>query len=126
VSRGLWRVLGLLAVVCGAAGVVLPLVPTTPFLLLAAFAFARSSPRLEAWLLHHRVFAPMIHDWRRYGAIPRVAKISAVALMAATLGGSILLGLAWWIVVVHTVVLIGVATFVLSRPSSPSHDAQRL
>lgn len=51
--RALWLTLGLVSTACGVAGVVLPLVPTTPFLLLAAYAFARSSPRLHNWIMMH-------------------------------------------------------------------------
>ena len=59
----LWLTLGLLATACGVAGIVLPLVPATPFLLLAAFAFARSSPRLHGWLVAHpRLGRPIDYD----------------------------------------------------------------
>ena len=64
-----WFALGFLALGLGALGVVLPLLPTTPFVLLAAFAFARSSERWHAWLLNHRIFGPIITDWREHGAI---------------------------------------------------------
>src|SRR5690606_8396288 len=63
--RSLWLTFGLVCVGLALAGVVLPLLPATPFLLLAAFAFTRSSPRLHAWLLGHRHFGPLIEDWRR-------------------------------------------------------------
>ena len=56
----MWLLGGLAAVAVGAVGVVLPLLPTTPFLLVAAFAFARSSERLDRWLREHRTFGPLI------------------------------------------------------------------
>jgi uncharacterized membrane protein YbaN (DUF454 family) len=80
-TRILWLILGVLSTACGIAGVLLPLVPTTPFLLLAAFAFARSSPRLHNWLITHPQLGPPIADWRAHGAINRRAKIMAVVVM---------------------------------------------
>lgn len=62
----------------GVIGVFLPVLPTTPFIILAAACFARSSPRLEAWLLSHRIFGPLLRDWRERGAIPRRAKLAAL------------------------------------------------
>src|SRR4029450_4529784 len=79
-----WLALGFIATGCAIAGAVLPLVPTTPFLLLAAYAFARSSPRLHAWLLNHRQFGPLITNWEQHGAIPRGAKITAMVMIALT------------------------------------------
>ena len=70
----LWATLGLLCVALAMVGVVLPLVPTVPFLLLAAFFFARSSSRLHTWLLTHRTFGPLIVDWQSSGAIRPAAK----------------------------------------------------
>ena len=59
----LWTLVGILFVVLGAIGAVLPLLPTTPFVLVAAWCFARSSPRLHRWLLESRLFGPMLRDW---------------------------------------------------------------
>jgi uncharacterized membrane protein YbaN (DUF454 family) len=68
-----------------ALGVVLPLLPTTPFLLLAAGCFARSSARFYRALLGNRIFGPLIRDWREHGAIPRRAKILAITLMLSVM-----------------------------------------
>lgn len=112
----LWMMLGVFSVGAALAGVVLPLVPTTPFLLLAAFAFARSSPRLEAWLLNHPRFGPLILDWRMEGAIGRRSKAVAVATMAATPIVTWGVGASATVLTVQVVVLAMAATFVLSRP----------
>jgi uncharacterized membrane protein YbaN (DUF454 family) len=71
------------------AGVFLPLVPTTPFLLLAAACFARSSPRMHRWLLSNPVFGPTLAQWRREHAIPRSAKRKAYLVVVATFALSI-------------------------------------
>lgn len=118
-TRPLWLIIGLVSVGCGIAGIALPLVPTTPFVLLAAYCFARSSPRLEAWLLAHRTFGPIIDNWRRHGSIDRRVKHVAVALMAAAFVLSLILRLPQWVLIAQGVVLLGAATFVLTRPSGP-------
>ncbi len=77
--RGLFLALGLALVALGFVGAFLPVLPTTPFLILAAACFARSSKRLESWLLEHRRFGPVLREWRLRGAIPRKAKLMALA-----------------------------------------------
>src|SRR5690606_32626271 len=101
--RIVWVGVGLLATACGIAGIVLPLVPTTPFLLLAAFAFARSSPRLHAWLVEHPRLGPPIADWRDHGAISRRAKIAAAVVMLATFAGSAAAGVRGTVLVIQAV-----------------------
>lgn len=77
--RGVYIVVGLLFVALGFVGAFLPVLPTTPFLILAVACFARSSQRLESWLLDHPRFGPVLHDWRQRGAIPRKAKMMSLA-----------------------------------------------
>ena len=122
-KRALWLVLGLLSTACGIAGIVLPLVPTTPFLLVAAYAFARSSPRLHAWLVLHPRLGPPIRHWRAHGAISRPAKRTAVVVMVATFALSVALGVALWLLLVQAAVLTVVTAFILSRPDGPDADA---
>ena len=80
---------GFACVGLGVAGLVLPVLPTTPFMLLAAACFSRSSPRFHSWLLHHRIFGPIVSEWERHRAIAWKTKLWAIALMSATLAVSI-------------------------------------
>ena len=111
--------IGLISLGLGGAGIFVPLLPTTPFVLVAAFAFANSSERLHRWLLDHNVFGPLIDDWRRHRAIGRTAKTMSVLSMFAILAISWLLDVATWIIVVQALILGCSATFILSRPSPP-------
>lgn len=117
--RPVWLVCGCLCVLLGAIGIFLPLLPTTPFMLLAAWCFARSSDRLHDWLLAHRTFGPMIQNWRDHRAIPRKAKIYSVGAMAAAFGLSVALGLRWEALLAQAIVLCMTATFILTRPDGP-------
>ena len=81
-SRHFWTVAGFLSLAVGAIGVLLPLLPTVPFVILAAFCFARGNPELERWLVEHRVYGPHIQAWRERGAISRKGKIAATAAFA--------------------------------------------
>jgi uncharacterized protein len=96
VIRAAYLLLGISALLLGAAGAVLPLLPTVPFLILAAFCFARSSPALEHRLLHHPLIGPHIIAWRRRGAISRRGKRAALAAFALSAGlGFALLSWPW-------------------------------
>ena len=117
--RGLWVVFGLVCVGLAIVGIALPLVPTTPFLLLAAFAFARSSPRLHAWLVRHKRFGPLIENWRERGAISPRTKAMSVGMMALMPPLSFGFGAPAWTVVLQAVILTGSAAFILTRPNGP-------
>lgn len=111
-------IVGYLLIAIGFVGAFLPIMPTTPFLILAAGCFARSSPRLERWLLGHPRFGPLLQNWRERGAIPRKAK--ALSCTGMAVGYS-----AFWLVStpsaplaagVTALILVG-TVFVLSRPT---------
>src|SRR5688572_10209581 len=76
---------GLLSLLLGAVGAFVPLLPTVPFVILAAFCFARSSPRLEAWLLDHHVFGQHIRNWRHQRAITKRGKRAAIAAFTVSI-----------------------------------------
>ena len=82
--RFIYRLLGILSLLLGGIGLLLPLLPTVPFVILAAFFFAKGSPGLERWLLEHPRFGPHITAWRTRGAISRKGKHAAFAAFAAS------------------------------------------
>lgn len=100
----------------GLAGVVLPLVPTTPFLLLAAWAASRGSPRLHRWLYEHPYIGRVLLAWERERAVPRSAKISGCLLLVLSLAGIWWFTPDWRISAVAAVLFTGLASFLLTRP----------
>ncbi|WP_424859136.1 YbaN family protein [Tepidimonas sp. HKU77] len=114
----LWRTLASVSLLLGLVGVVLPVLPTVPFLLLAAWAGGRGWPSLEARLLAHPRHGPVIRQWRERGAVPRRAKWLATAMM---LGSATVL---WWSPVAPWIrgavylVLLGVALWLWRRPEA--------
>ena len=118
--RLLWLLVGLMCVALGALGVVVPLLPTTPFLLVAAFAFARSSARLTRWLHEHRTFGPLIENWQKYGSIDRKSKTTSIVVIVLTPVITFLIGVPWWALAAQVAVLSCSATFILTRPLPPA------
>jgi uncharacterized protein len=111
-----WLIAGWFSLGLGAVGAVLPLVPTVPFLLLAAAAFSRSSPQMHLWLSRESILAPHIQAWRRSGAICRRAKTMAALGMVASLLLSYSLSVPTIVLGGQALVLGAIAVFVLSRP----------
>jgi hypothetical protein len=90
---GGWACLGLAVI-----GAVLPLIPTTPFVLLASWCFYRGSPRIHAWLHRSRLFGPTLDDWQHYHGIRRGLKHRAIVMVLAVVAVSLFLNsLAWWL-----------------------------
>jgi len=119
IQRWSWFVLGWVMVGLGIIGLMLPVMPTTIFMILAAGCFSHSSPRFERWLLEHRWFGGPIRRWRERGAIPRGIKMVAISSMAA--GFAILLATvrpALWLDFALGAVLLACAIYVVSRPDT--------
>ena len=96
-----------------------PLMPTTVFLILAAFCFSRGSERLHDWLVNHRTFGPMLSDWRNHHAISRRGKVLAGIAMIAVLVISVALEVPPWVLALQAVILTAVAAFLFTRPLPP-------
>lgn len=116
VVKTLFVVLGALSLLLGLVGIFVPLLPTTPFLLLAAALWVRSSPKLYVWLLAHRRLGPYIRNFRENRAIPLRAKILSVTLLWATLLYCIFFVVEewWWAQLALLAVAVGVTWHILS------------
>lgn len=95
--RWLYFGIGVTSLVTGILGIFLPVLPTTPFVLLAAACFARSSERFHTWLLNHRIAGPLIREWCEHRSVPRQAKRWAYLLMTLSFGSSLLIVSSWWL-----------------------------
>jgi len=116
--RGVFLALGTAALVLGVLGIFLPLLPTTPFVLLAAACYARGSRRFYQWLLAQRTFGPIVHEWQHYRSIPYKTKLTAVVLMSLTLGTSIVFFVKpVWLKVALAVMGVGLAIWLYRMPS---------
>ena len=104
---------GMLCVAIGVIGIFVPLIPTTSPLLLAAFCFARSSPRFYHWLLHNRVFGSYIRNYREGRGMPLHSKITTLVLLWLTIGASVIYIGSWWIKLLLLLVAISVSIHIL-------------
>jgi uncharacterized membrane protein YbaN (DUF454 family) len=87
--RELFNLAGGVALALGVIGIFVPLLPTTPFVLLAAACFARGSERFHRWLLANPTFGPMVREWETHRSLPYRTKITGIVLMSATMAASI-------------------------------------
>lgn len=108
---------GSLSLGLGIVGIVLPVLPTTPLLLLAAFCYVRSSRRLYNWLLGHRIFGFYISNYINHKAVSRRARIAALILLWTTLTISFILVEIWYVRLILAVVGSAVSIHILSLKS---------
>ena len=115
-TRWLWWLLAYASLALGVIGVVVPGLPTVPFVLLSAFAAARGSQRLHARLLADRRFGPMIRDWQAQGAVSRRAKWLATTMMSACAVVMFLTAPKLWMAATGTAIMVVVAMWLWLRP----------
>lgn len=117
-ARWIYRGLAGVFIALGAVGVVLPLVPTTPFLIVAAWAAGKSSPALRHRLRAHPRYGPALVRWQDHGAVSRRAKVLAITLMTASWA------MLWftvgrpWLILMVGLFMTGLATYLASRPET--------
>lgn len=111
-----WRALAVVCLALAFIGLVLPVVPQLPFLLLGAAAAAKGWPRLDAWLLSHPVYGPVIVGWRHRRAIPALAKALAIFGLAMAMLAVFVLTEAVWLHVFSAAVAVATAVWIWSRP----------
>jgi uncharacterized membrane protein YbaN (DUF454 family) len=120
----LWRIAGAISLALGAIGIFVPVLPTTPFVLLASFCFARGSPALHRWLFANQAFGPMLREWDEHRSIPYRTKIAAIAMMSTSLAASIAFAVdPTWLQV--TLALLGIALAIrIYRIPSRDHPSR--
>jgi len=122
--RLLYFSLGCLFFCIGFVGVFLPIVPTTPFMLLALWGFSRSSPRFHNWLYTHRLFGPPLQQWQKFRVIPPVAKYCSVFFMLTSLVYlSLFTTTPVWIILIVAAIMAYGGWFILTKPSYPPVDS---
>ena len=120
IHRIIYLIIGWTFTGLGFVGAFLPILPTTPFLLVAVWAFSKSSPKLKRWLFMHPKFGFHIRNWFEHGAIDRKAKILSLSMMLLSVGFAILLSENIYIPIVLAVIMVATATFIVTRPSPSS------
>ena len=117
--RIFWLCLGFCSLFLGIIGILLPLLPTTPFLLLCAFSFSRSSKLCYNWLVSHAYLGKPIQDWQANGSIARKTKIFALVTIVATFAVSIALSVPVIVLWTQAIILSVVSLFIITRPEKP-------
>lgn len=124
IIRGCLVVIGGLSVVLGVLGIFLPVLPTTPFLLLAAACFARSSSRFHDWLMHHRWFGEYLRYYTDGLGIPRAIKCRAIAVLWLSMGVSVVFFVPWlWLQLLLVAIALAVSMYIWTRPTAPPVSA---
>lgn len=120
IKRTFWLLFGLVSLLLGIVGVFLPLLPTTPFVLLSAYCFSKSSKRLHLWLLNHKLFGSLISDWEKHGVIRTKTKCIATASMLILVSYPLFfLPINIWVKFTVIITMLSVLCFIWTRPSSP-------
>ncbi|MBT7861868.1 MAG: YbaN family protein [Gemmatimonadetes bacterium] len=121
--RILFFVIGTMSVVAGVVGILLPLIPTTPFLLLAAWCYARSSERFYRLLLSNRWLGPYIRNYRDGRGMSLRAKVSTLAVLwIAIIFGAGFVAPVLWLSLVLVGIAIGVTTYLVRLPTCPAEE----
>lgn len=116
IPRWVYVVFAWVLLALGVIGIVVPGLPTTPFVLVAAWAAARGSTRLHDWLQAHQIFGPIIRDWESNGAVSRRAKWSATIMMVICAIIVFLTAPKWWMAAIATAIMSIVSTWLWLRP----------
>jgi len=122
VARALYLGLALCFLLLGIVAIFVPVLPTTPFILLSAWAAARSSPRLLAWLEQHRAFGPLLRDWRAGGVVHRPAKWTATGVMSASAAYLLYTVTPRWAALLAIVCMAAVLLWLWRRPEARTED----
>jgi uncharacterized membrane protein YbaN (DUF454 family) len=124
-KRFILAALGIISLSLGVLGIILPVLPTTPFLLLASYLFLKSSLRLHDWLIHHRILGSYIYNYITYRAIPKKTKVLGISVLWATLSVSIYIVSHPYVTAVLVLVGTGVTIHLLKMKTLTSEERLR-
>jgi len=117
-QRNLYRVAGTISFGLGMLGIALPMLPTTPFLLLSVYCYARSSEKLYFWLINHKVFGEYIRNYREKNGVPLKLKIWVLSLLWTTISYSAFFIVdAIWVKILLMIIAVGVTIHILKLPT---------
>ena len=116
--RFLFYSIGVTSLSLGAIGAFLPILPTVPFLLVSAWAFARSSPQLQQRILNHPSYGHHVRNWQEKGAISRLAKIWAIGAMSLSVAVTIWMSLPLWTIAMQAGICALVGAYIVTRPEA--------
>lgn len=115
-----WWIVGFAGLGLALVGLVMPIMPTVPFLIVAAYGFNRSSPRFHAWIMNHPVFGPQLREWLEHRAIdPRVKLLVVVSMAIGLCVSFFILPRPWWLAQVAVLTLVG--GYIVTRNNPPKH-----
>ena len=120
--RYFWIGLGCLSLTLGVIGIFLPVLPTTPFLLLAAWSFSQGSERLHQWIMSHPTLSPPIKDWQTNRSIKRQVKVLASISMLVVFALTLSMSVPGWAATAQALILMAVGVFIWSRPEIPADE----
>lgn len=122
-ARWVYFSCGMVSLILGIIGAFLPVMPTTIFIIIAAWCFSKSSEKMELWLLNHKSFGPPLRDWQDYGAIPYRIKIIAISMIFVSFAlSSWALWGRWHILAIVGATLLAVTLYIATRPKPPVHN----
>jgi uncharacterized membrane protein YbaN (DUF454 family) len=115
--RNILLICGILSLILAFVGILLPLLPTVPLVLLASFLFSRSSPRFHRWLLNNNIFGPIIKDWEETKSISLKAKIISISILVLSIGLSVILFVSHALIrFILITIAIGVSAYIIRIP----------
>jgi len=124
--RALWITAGTISLALGIIGIVLPVLPTTPFLLLTAYCYDRGSERLHKWLMDNRVFGDYIRNYSEGRGIPMRAKVTAISVLWVTIGISAYFFMPWlWVRILLIMIAVAVTIHLIRLPTLGKQDRAR-
>lgn len=126
IVKYLYIIGGSLSLILGIVGIFIPVLPTTPFLLLASFCYLRSSERMYNWLMNHKIFGAYIYSYLTYKAIPKKTKVGTIIFLWATLITSIIIVSSLHISIFLIVVGIGVTIHLMMLKTLSQEDIRKL